>query len=67
MRTTLDLDDWLVEALAERYPGTTKTEAIERAIRRYLETDAISRLIELAGSFEIDDVSSDLRAADHHT
>ena len=67
MRTTLDLDDWLVNALLERSPGASKTEAIERAIRTYLESDAISRLIGLAGNFEIEDLSSELRAADRHT
>ena len=67
MRTTLDLEDWLVEALLERCPGASKTEAIEHALKQYLENDSISRLVELAGSFEIDDVSGELRSADRHT
>src|SRR6266545_3943359 len=40
MRTTLDLDDGLVEALTSRHPGLSRTEAIERAIRTYLEGEA---------------------------
>jgi len=64
MRTTLDLEDGLVEALMARHPGLSRTEAIERAIKVYLEGEAVERLLSLAGSFEIDDVSADLRAVD---
>ena len=67
MRTTLDIDDGLVEALLARYPGISKTEAIERAVRGYLEMGALSRLIELAGKVEIDDVSAELRVGDRRT
>jgi hypothetical protein len=56
-----------VESLLERHPGATKTEAIERALKAYLEEDAIQHLINIAGSFDIEDVSGDLRRADRHT
>ena len=61
MRTTLDLDDDLLEALLARHPGATKTEVIELAIREYLAHDAATRLRELRGKVEIDDVSRALR------
>gem|GEM_PF-1247794 len=64
MRTTLDLDDGLVNALMTRYPGVSRTEAIEQAIRAYLEADAVERLLARAGSFEIEDVSALLRDVD---
>ena len=64
MRTTLDLDDGLVDALMTRYPGVSRTEAIEQAIRAHLEADAVERLVARAGSFEIEDVSGLLRAVD---
>jgi len=64
MRTTLDLDDGLVEALKSRHPGLSRTEAIERAIKAYLEAEAVERLLSVAGSFEIEDVSADLRTVD---
>jgi hypothetical protein len=64
VRTTLDLDDGLVEALASRHPGLSRTEAIERAIKAYLEGEAVERLLSIAGSFEIEDVTADLRAVD---
>ena len=67
MRTTLDIDDALMAALLERKPGASKTEAIEQALKEYLEDDAIGRLVALAGSFEIEDVSAERQATDRHT
>lgn len=64
MRTTLDLDDGLVDALMTRYPGVSRTEAIEQAIRAHLEADVVERLLAKAGSFDIEDVSGLLRDAD---
>ena len=61
MRTTLDLDDRLFEALMARYPGMTKTEAVERAIREHLAGDSLRRLRELRGQVEIEDLSRELR------
>jgi hypothetical protein len=67
MRTTLDLDDRLVEALVARNPGVPRTEAIQRALRAYLEADSVDRLLALAGTFDIEDVSGELRTADRTT
>jgi len=67
MRTTLDIDDALMEALLSRVPGVTKTEAIERALRAFLADDAAARLRALAGTLEIEDVSQDLRRRDRRT
>lgn len=61
MRTTLDLNDRLFEALMARHPGATKTEAVERAIREHLAHDATRRLRELRGKVEIEDLSRELR------
>lgn len=67
MRTTLDIDDALLAALMDRLPHATKTEAIETAIESYVAHDARERLRELAGSIEIDDVSTELRSLDRST
>ena len=67
MRTTLDIDDHLLEALLARHPGVSKREAVERAIAEYLSKDAAARTIALRGSLEIEDVSVDLRRADRRT
>ena len=67
MRTTLDIDDSLLDALMSRLPGTTKTEAIETAIGAYVGREALRQLREMAGTVEIEDVSSELRRADRTT
>ena len=61
MRTTLDLDDVLMEELMARHPGATKREAVETAIREYLERDAISRVLALKGAVDVEDLSEELR------
>lgn len=56
-----------MSALIARLPGSSKTEAIERAIETYLARDAAERLREIAGSIEIEDVSAELRSRDRST
>jgi hypothetical protein len=51
MRTTLDIDDRLLDALMARSPGLSKTKAIERAIDHYVSTDAYARVCALRGEF----------------
>lgn len=67
MRTTLDLDDELMTALLARYPGASKTEAVERAIREYLSMDAAAKALALAGKLEVDDASPEMRRRDRQT
>ena len=64
MRTTIELDDELVAALMARHPGIPRTEAIEIALHEYVEGGAARRLRELAGTVQVDDVSSELRHID---
>ena len=61
MRTTLDIDDSLMEALMARHPGASKRVAVETAIREYLAQEAIERLRALKGKVDIKDLSADLR------
>jgi Arc/MetJ family transcription regulator len=67
IRTTLDIDDALLEALRERLPDRSKTEAIEEAIRAFVRADAARELRALAGSIDVDDVSGELRGADRRS
>jgi hypothetical protein len=67
VRTTLELDDVLLASLMARFPGVSKTEAIQRAVRFYLTHDAVDQLRQLAGTVEIDDVSRHLRGTDRTT
>lgn len=64
MRTTLDLDDDLMEALMARHPGISKTKAVEAAIEEHVRRGAITWLLENAGKIEIEDVSKEMRAID---
>ncbi len=64
MRTTLDIDDRLMEALMTRHPGETKTKAVEAAIESYVRRGAVDWFLAHAGEIEIEDVSSAMRADD---
>lgn len=64
MRTTLDLDDGLMEALMVRHPGVSKTKAVEAAIEDHLRRGAVDWLLANAGKIEIEDVSKEMRAID---
>lgn len=50
MRTTLDIDDRLMDALMSRSPELSKTKAIERAIEHYVQEDVYESLRKLRGS-----------------
>ena len=54
MRTTINVSDELMSALLERTKSRTKTQAIETAIREYLNKKAIEDLISLSGRIDID-------------
>ena len=64
MRTTLDIDDGLMESLLARHPGESKTKAVEAAIEEHLRRGAVDWLLENAGKIEIEDVSAEMRAID---
>ncbi len=55
MRTTLELDDSLMEALMARSQGKSKTKAVETAITDYLRRDATRGIRELRGRISFDD------------
>lgn len=65
MRTTLDLDDALMERLLRRFPGEPKTRAVERAIEGYLIDQSYRQILELEGAFpDIADASEEGDALD---
>jgi hypothetical protein len=64
VRTTLDLNDRLMEALMARHPGMSKTKAVEAAIAEHLRRGAVEWLLANAGSIDIEDVSREMRGAD---
>lgn len=64
MRTTLELDDRLMESLMARHPSESKTKAVEAAIEDHLRRGAVDWLLANAGEIEIEDASKELRAVD---
>jgi hypothetical protein len=64
MRTTLDLDDRLMEALLAHHPGESKTKAVEAAIEDHVRRMAVAGLLEMRGKLDIEDVSREMRAID---
>ncbi|MBN1906813.1 MAG: type II toxin-antitoxin system VapB family antitoxin [Deltaproteobacteria bacterium] len=54
MRTTINVNNNLINELLKRTKSRTKTEAIETAIRDFLDKKAIEDLISLNGKIDID-------------
>lgn len=50
MRTTVDLDEELVERAREYAPGLTKTALIEAGLRALVKLEAARRLAEMGGT-----------------
>jgi hypothetical protein len=67
MRTTLDLDDRLMDLLMARHPGASKTKAVEAAIEEHLRRGAVDWLLANAGTIEIEDVSAEMRSVDRRS
>ncbi len=53
-----------MSSLMARHPGESKTKAVEAAIADHVRRGAVDWLLENAGSIEIDDVSTEMRAID---
>ena len=65
MRTTLDLNDDLMDRLLARFPEISKTKAVEIAVEGYLARDAGKAILELAGAFpDMVDVSEENKRLD---
>ena len=54
MRTTINIQDVLMDALLARTKAKTKTKAIELAIKDYIEKKSIEDLISLSGKINIE-------------
>jgi hypothetical protein len=53
MRTTINLKEELISDLMRRTKSRTKTQAIETAVKEYLQKKAIEDLIALSGKVNI--------------
>ncbi|MFH1932207.1 MAG: type II toxin-antitoxin system VapB family antitoxin [Pseudomonadota bacterium] len=54
MRTTINIQDVLMDALLSRTKAKTKTKAIELGIKDYIEKKSIEDLISLSGKINVD-------------
>ncbi len=54
MRTTLDIDERLLDDVVKAVGVKGKSKAVEEALRLYLRGWAVKRLAELAGTIDID-------------
>ena len=54
MRTTLDIDERLLNDVVKAVGVKGKSKAVEEALRLYLQGWAVKRLSELAGTIDID-------------
>jgi len=54
MRTTINIQDDLMEALLSHTKAKTKTKAVELSIREYIEKRYMEDLISLSGKINID-------------
>ena len=61
MRTTLNIDDEVLEAAMTLARGRTKTEIINEALRRFVRAKRRLQLLELQGQVEWEGELDDLR------
>ena len=54
MRTTINIQDDLMDTLLERTKAKTKTKAVEIAVKEYIERKSVEDLIGLSGKITID-------------
>ena len=64
MRTTLDIDEKLLEEVVEATGQKSKTRAVGKALEDYMRRRKIAELRSMAGKTQLDDVRDEQRAAD---
>ena len=64
MRTTLDIDEKLLESVVKLTGEKSKSKAVGKALEAYKRQKSIDALLAMAGKLEIDDVTEDQNAAD---
>ena len=54
MRTTISIDEELMNELLRAEPGVTRSEAVRRAIKEYVYQRRVDEFMKLAGSHIVD-------------
>lgn len=66
MRTTLDVDPDLLDAVVETTGERSKTKAVSKALEEYVRRTKIAELRAMAGRIHLDDTRQEQREADRH-
>ena len=59
MRTTLDIDDKLLESVVDATGEKTKSRAVNAALKEYIRRKQVQELIDSWGTIVVDDYSDD--------
>lgn len=64
MRTTIDIDEKLMEKVVKATGEKSKSKAVNKVLEEYVRRRAIEDIRAMAGKIQIDDVREEQRAAD---
>ena len=64
MRTTLNIDDKLLETVIEATGETNKSKAVNAALKEYIRRKHVQELIDSWGKIIVDDYSEEAEAAE---
>ena len=64
MRTTLDLDEKLLEEVVKLTSEKSRSKAVNKALEEYIRHKAIGDLLAMAGKLQVDDLREEQRALD---
>ncbi len=59
MRTTLDVDEKLLDAVVNATGEKSKSKAVNKVLQEYMRRKSVEELIAAAGTFPIDDVRAE--------
>lgn len=64
MRTTLNIDDKLLETVIEATGETNKSKAVNAALKEYIRRKHVQELVDSWGKIIVDDYSEEAEAAE---
>ena len=64
MRTTLNIDDKLLESIVEATGESTKSKAVNAALKEYIRRKYVQELIDSFGKIIVDDFSEEMDRLD---
>jgi Arc/MetJ family transcription regulator len=64
MRTTLNIDDALLDQVMQYTEATNRSEAVRRALKAYIRQQEIHEILAMRGTMEFHDDLEDFRSLD---